>query len=64
MKLIFSVGVFVVVALIGAVLATAIPLQQQASVIVINWKDFKKLTREFEKNVISGQWNPGDTPPY
>jgi uncharacterized membrane protein (Fun14 family) len=63
MKLIFSVGVFVVVALIGAVLATAIPLQQQASVIVINWKDFKKLTHEFEKNVISGQWNPGDTPP-
>ena len=25
--------------------------------------EFKKLTHEFEKNVISGQWNPGDTPP-
>ena len=24
---------------------------------------FKKLTHEFEKAVISGQWNPGDTPP-
>ena len=43
------------------VLATAIPLQQQASAFEI--KDFKKLTHEFEKNVISGQWNPGDSPP-
>jgi hypothetical protein len=35
--------------------------QQQASAFEI--KDFKKLTHAFEKNVISGVWNPGDSPP-
>jgi hypothetical protein len=45
--------------LIGAVAAT--DLEQQASAFEI--KDFKKLTHEFEKNVISGVWNPGDSPP-
>jgi hypothetical protein len=34
---------------------------QQASAFEI--KDFKKLTFAFEKNVISGVWNPGDSPP-
>jgi len=56
-----SLAVLVTVILIGSILATAIPLQQQASAFEI--KDFKKLTHEFEKNVISGQWNPGDSPP-
>ena len=56
-----SLAVLVTVTLIGSILATAIPLQQQASAFEI--KDFKKLTHEFEKNVISGQWNPGDSPP-
>jgi hypothetical protein len=49
------------VTLIASILATAIPLQQQASAFEI--KDFKKLTHAFEKNVISGVWNPGDSLP-
>ena len=56
-----SLAALLTVALVGSVLATAIPLQQQASAFEI--KDFKKLTHEFEKNVINGQWNPGDSPP-
>jgi hypothetical protein len=56
-----SLAVLVTVTLIGSILATAIPLQQQASAFEI--KDFEKLTHEFEKNVISGVWNPGDSPP-
>ena len=56
-----SLAVLVTVTLIGSILATVIPLQQQASAFEI--KDFKKLTHEFEKNVISGVWNPGDSPP-
>lgn len=58
-----ALAVIVTVAMVGSVFATTLLLQQQASAFVINWKDFKKLTHEFEKNVISGQWNPGDTPP-
>ena len=56
-----SLAVLVTVTLIGSILATAIPLQQRASAFEI--KDFKKLTHEFEKNVINSQWNPGDSPP-
>jgi hypothetical protein len=56
-----SLAVLVTVTLIGSILSIVIPLQQQASAFEI--KDFKKLTHEFEKNVISGQWNPGDSPP-
>ena len=56
-----SLAILVTVNLIGSILATVIPLQQQASAFEI--KDFEKLTHEFEKNVISGQWNPGDSPP-
>ena len=62
-----SLAVLVTLALVGSVLATAIPLQQQASAFgfVERQKigEFKKLTHEFEKNVISGVWNPGDSPP-
>ena len=54
-----AIAVLVTVTLIGSI--GAISLQQQASAFEI--KDFKKLTHEFEKNVISGQWNPGDSPP-
>ena len=54
-----SLAVLVTVTLIGSI--GAISLQQQASAFEI--KDFTKLTHEFEKNVISGQWNPGDSPP-
>ena len=56
-----SLAVPVTVTLIASILATVIPLQQQASAFEI--KDFKKLTLAFEKNVISGVWNPGDSPP-
>ena len=58
-----SLAVLVTVTMVGSIGVSTILLQQQASAIVINWKDFKKLTHEFERNVISGQWNPGDTPP-
>jgi hypothetical protein len=54
-----SLAVLVTVSLIGSI--GALSLQQQASGFEI--KDFNKLTHEFEKNVISGQWNPGDSPP-
>lgn len=54
-----SLAVLVTVTLIGSI--GALSLQQQASAFEI--KDFNKLTHEFEKNVISGQWNPGDSPP-
>ena len=56
-----SIAVPMTVTLIASILATAIPLQQQASAFEI--KDFKKLTHAFEKNVISGVWNPGDSLP-
>lgn len=61
MKHIFtsSLAVLVTVTLIGSI--GALSLQQQTSAFQI--KDFNKLTHEFEKNVISGQWNPGDSPP-
>ena len=62
-----SLVVLLTVALVGSILAAAIPLQQQASAFgfVERQKigEFKKLTHEFEKNVISGVWNPGDSPP-
>lgn len=54
-----AIAVLVTVTLIGSI--GAISLQQQASAFEIN--DFKKLTHEFEKNVINGVWNPGDSPP-
>ena len=54
-----AIAVLVTVILIGSI--GTISLQQQASAFEI--KDFKKLTHEFEKNVISGVWNPGDSPP-
>ena len=54
-----AIAVPVTVILIGSI--GTISLQQQASAFEI--KDFKKLTHEFEKNVISGVWNPGDSPP-
>ena len=57
-----SLAVPVTVTLIASILATVIPLQQQASAFEI--KDFKKLTLAFEKNVISGVWNPGDLRTY
>ena len=53
-----SLAVLLTVALVGSVLATVIPLQQQASAFEI--KDFKKLTHAFEKNVISGVWNKNE----
>jgi hypothetical protein len=48
-------------ALAGGMIAVC--SQQQASAIIVHYKAVKKLTHEFEKNVLSGQWNPGDTPP-
>jgi hypothetical protein len=57
-----SLAALVTVTLVGSVLATAILLQQQASAIVINWKDFKELTHEFEKNVINAIGDPNISP--
>src|SRR5262245_32505091 len=54
-----ALAVIVTVSLIGSI--GAISLQQQTSAFEI--KDFKKLTHEFEKNVLNGVWNPGDSPP-
>jgi hypothetical protein len=45
--------------LIGSIAATNL---QQASAFVIDWKDFKKLTHEFEKNVIKSIGDPNEGP--
>jgi hypothetical protein len=48
-----TLAVFVTVTLIGSVLATAIPLQQaSAPRTCAGCTEFKKLTHEFEKDVI------------
>lgn len=47
-------AVLVTVTLIGSVVAPTLLLQQQASAIVIvGGKDFKKLTKQFQRDVLS-----------
>jgi hypothetical protein len=52
-KSIPTLAVLVSVTLIGSIAATTLLLQQEASAIIINYKDFKKMTHEFEKTVIT-----------
>jgi hypothetical protein len=47
-------GIMAVAVLIGSVVAPTLLLQQQASaVVVIGGKDFKKLTKQFQRDVLS-----------
>jgi hypothetical protein len=47
-------GILAVTVLIGSVVAPTLLLQQQASaVVVIGGKDFKKLTKQFQRDVLS-----------
>ena len=56
-------------AILGAaifVIPLGISAFQQLVFAQVDGRDFvawRKMTHDFEKNVISGQWNPGDTPP-
>jgi hypothetical protein len=52
-------AVLVTVTLIGSIGATTLLLQQASAVVVIGGKDFKKLSKQFQRDVLSIVPTPG-----